>query len=60
MRSHTDAARRIYKMVTEILEARQAKGSGFLNKDFYVIGQQMGLIFNNISSNGDYIAGYVH
>jgi len=50
MREHTDAARRIFKLATDILESRQAEGTGFQNKDWYVIGLNAGIIFNNISS----------
>ena len=50
MRSHTDAVRRIYKLMTEIYAERKASGTGLRNKDYYAIGQQLGLIFNNIST----------
>ena len=39
MPAHTDAGRRIHRMATEVYPQRIAEGqSGFLNKDWYVIG----------------------
>ena len=53
MRSHTDAGRRVMKMVTEVYPERLLSGrTGFMRKDWYVIGLNLGIIFNNIATTG--------
>ena len=57
MHEHVDAARKVYKVATDISAERQKEGKGLQNKDWYVIGQNLGIIFNNISTNGKHTRG---
>ena len=51
MQSNTDAARRIMKLILTVYPERMAAGEdGFLRQDWYVLGYQFGVIFNNIAS----------
>ena len=53
MRSHTDAARRILKLIKDVRPQRiEAGHGGFLSKDWYVLGFNLGVIFNNIAQKG--------
>lgn len=50
MRSNTDAIRRIMKLILTVYPERLEAGhDGFLQKDWYVLGYQFGVIFNNIA-----------
>jgi len=54
MRSNTDAARRILKLFLTVYPERLSAGQeGFLRKDWYVLGYQFGVIFNNIAKTRD-------
>ena len=54
MKSNTDAARRIMKLILTVYPERVAAGEdGFLRQDWYVLGYQFGVIFNNIASKTD-------
>ena len=53
-KSNTDAARRIMKLILTVYPERVAAGEdGFLRQDWYVLGYQFGVIFNNIASKTD-------
>ena len=53
-RSNTDAARRIMKLILTVYPERVAAGEeGFLRQDWYVLGYQFGVIFNNIAQATD-------
>ena len=55
MKSNTDASRRIAKMFTTIYPERIASGlDGFTKKDWYVLGLNFGIIYNNVATKGDH------
>ena len=54
MRGHTDAARRIIKLLFEIYPERQAEGRGFYMKEWYTLGLNFGIVFNLIATKGNH------
>ncbi len=50
-----DAVRRILKLVNEIYVERTEAGlPGFKTKHWYALGHELGIIFRNISTNGNH------
>ena len=56
MRQHTDATRRIMKLLFEVYPERQASGEGFSTKEWYTLGLNFGIVFNLIATQGNHAA----
>ena len=55
MRTNTDAARKILKLFIDVYPERIANGQdGFVKKDWYVLGLNLGIIFNSIATKGNH------